>query len=472
MNKNRVPKLRTLLGAGVLLLCLMFTAAVAFSEDLKEGMEINKGNLDQMLNNTFEGKTIDSLTTERVKAWIKEKNLRIWLRKYETVPVDPRWVENTKKFSGQVKFDPSTRNISGYVAGQAFPNLDEKDPNIADKIIWNTFLTFGWPRGNFEYYPKFGYIMTDGNKGFDRSMMWGFLRITMTGRLDEPHMLDGGKTYYQQVLLAREPFDIQGIGSYRIRYMGGDKQDDGWYYVKSQRRTRQISGGAWFDPIGGTDQLNDEISNYSAYPTWYPKYTYKGKKWILACQHGRWPHWTPKGNKGAEDFPNLDMATSPYWNPLDDWEPRPVYVIEGEMPVEHPYGRRVWYIDAESWIPHLQEAYDKKGDFVKMLYMSSVVGRGADKATGWIVRANQGHAMDWKINHGTIYLQAEASVDNPPLGPDDANLKIMEQIAQGKYQEPGPWKTDWDLNPSPGYKNFQKDPDYIKCQELAPKVKW
>jgi len=461
------------LRALALLISLIFVGPIAFAAELKEGMEINKGNLDQMLSQTIDGKTIDNLTTPMVKRWIKEKNLRIFLRNYEVVPVDPRWIENTKKHSSKVKFDPATRNVTGYISGLAFPNLDEKDPNIADKIIWNTYLSGGWPRAEFEFIPKFGYVMVDGDKGLDRTMMWGFLRVVMTGRLSEPNLLDDGKTFYQQVLLAREPYDIMGLGSFRIRYMGGDSQDDGWYYIKSMRRTRRISGGAWFDPIGGTDQLNDEISQFSAYPNWYPSYKLVGKTWILACQHGRYPHWTPKDDKGgAANYPSLDMSGPPFWNPLDDWEPRPVYIIEGQMPEEHPYGRRVWYVDAETWVPHYSEAYDKKGEFVKMLYNSSVVVRGVDAPTSWGVSADQGHAMDWKINHGTIYFQGEASLRNPPLGQNDANLQIMEMIAQGRYKEPGPFKSEWDVNPTSGYANFKKDPNYKKCQDLAPRVSW
>jgi len=457
---------------GMLFLCLVFAGSPALAEELKAGTEINKDNLAQMLPQTFEGKTIESMLPEKVKRWITEQNLSIYLRNYETVPVDPRWIEATKKFSGQVQFDSATRNVSGYVAGQPFPNLKEDDPNYAVKLIWNLYLTGGWPRPEFQYIPRFGYVMIDGGKGFDRSMLWGLIRIFNVGRLSEPHILGDGKSYYQQVLLAREPYDIRGIGSYRIRYVGGEKQDDGWYYVRSMRRTRRISGGAWFDPIGGTDQLNDEISIFSAYPTWFPKYKLLGKQWILACVHGRWPHWAPRGKGGSEDFPNLDMVNAPYWNPIDDWEPRPVYVIEAEMPPEHVYSKRIYYIDAECWVPHISEAYDKKGEFVKMNYISNIVFRGVDAPTSWGVMAAQGHTIDWNINHGTIFFQGEMTRRNPPLGQNDANLSIMKQIAQGSYKEPGPYNTDYDMFPSKGYTNFQKDPDYKKCQDLAIKVDW
>ena len=458
---------------GILFLCLVFAGSLASAGDLKEGTEINKDNLDQMLSQTYEGKTIESMLPNIIKRWIKEYNLNIYLRPYETVPVDPRWLEATKKFSGQVQFDPATREVTGYTAGQPFPNLKEDDPNYADKLIWNLYLTGGWPRPEFQYIPKFGYIMIDGDKGFDRSMLWGMLRIFMAGRLTEPHVLGDGKTYYQQVLLAREPYDIRGLGSYRIRYRSGNRQDDGWYYVRSMRRTRRISGGAWFDPIGGTDQLNDELSIFSAYPTWFPKYKVLGKGWVLGTVHGRWPHWTPKGKGGSGDYPNLDMTNAPYWNPIDDWEPRPVYIIEAEMPPEHVYSKRIYYIDAECWVPYYSEAYNKRGEFVKLNHISNIVFRGVDAPTSWGVMAAQISTFDWSINHGTVAFQGQITRRNPPdLGVNDANLRIMEQIAQGRYKEPGPYNAEWDMYPSKGYTNFAKDPDYKKCQDLAITVDW
>ena len=41
--------------------------------ELKEGTVIKAENIDQMLNETFEGKTIDSLLTEKIKWMVKEK---------------------------------------------------------------------------------------------------------------------------------------------------------------------------------------------------------------------------------------------------------------------------------------------------------------------------------------------------------------------------------------------------------------
>ena len=120
------------------------------------------------------------------------------------------------------------------------------------------------------------------------------------------------------------------------------------------------------DPIGGTDQLNNEVEIMSAHVTWYPEYKLIGKRWMLAVAHSRWPPWD-EDKKGDVAFRNVDLANAPYWNPVDDWEPREVYVIEATPPDEHPYSRKVMYLDADTWVFYFAETYDKKGELWKTL---------------------------------------------------------------------------------------------------------
>src|SRR5439155_467334 len=45
--------------------------------------------------------------------------------------------EATEKYSGQVKLAPDGLSVQNFVAGQPFPDLDPKDPQIALKIMWD-----------------------------------------------------------------------------------------------------------------------------------------------------------------------------------------------------------------------------------------------------------------------------------------------------------------------------------------------
>src|SRR5690349_23395033 len=45
--------------------------------------------------------------------------------------------EATEKYAPQVKISADGLSLQNYVAGQPFPNLDPKDPQMAMKLMWN-----------------------------------------------------------------------------------------------------------------------------------------------------------------------------------------------------------------------------------------------------------------------------------------------------------------------------------------------
>lgn len=422
-------KSKSYLLIGVICLMMVFGSSVAWAE-LKSGTVINADNIDEMKPQKFEGKTIASMLPERIEWWIRKHGLIITLKHSETLPMNPRWIEATEKYSGDVKFDLKTKNVSGYKAGLAFPHIKNDDPNKACKILWNMYLSGGYPKQDFFYIPFFKYQLIDGKRGLERTMLWAFLRVFNQGTLSGQYPIDeSDPIYFKQILMALEPYDLRGIGTFFKRYKDG-RTDDVWAYLRSVRRTRRLSGGTWMDPIGGTDQLNDEIEISSAYPSWYTDFKYLGKRYVLAIAHSREPSFT-KDNK----FPTIDLKNPPYWNPVDTWEPREVYVIEVILPKEHTYSKRIIYIDTQIPIGYYSESYDKKGEFVKEYLLAYYATVGLDSPTSWSIRAQSGFILDFKRMHGTVWHEAEATRLNPPgMGLNDVSLSVMEAIAQNKYK--------------------------------------
>lgn len=421
------PKLIRTLAAVV----LAGFGAVAAAAELSAGTVIDKGNIDKVKNDTFEGKTIGSMLPEKVEFLIRNYNLKLTLRRSEPVPKDPRWIEATRKYAGDVKFDSKTRRISGYKAGLAFPNVDMNDPNAAVKLMWNADRAGGYPRGDLQDYPQFAFLFIDGDKGIERVQHWALIRNFMTGRIDGQPVLGDGSIQYTQLLFAHYPYDIRGLGTFTVRYNDG-RPDDISAYIKSVRRTRRLSGGAWADPIGGTDQLADEIEIMSAYPLWYPQYKLLGKRWMLAVAHSRVPPWNEEAKTQQEQFPNVDLSGPPYWNPVDEWEPRQVYVIEATPPKEHPYSRKVMYLDADTWVFYFAEAYDKKGELWKTLIFNQRPIKTQDG--GWGVISNQGHTIDYQRRHATIFVHGKPSKFNTPgVGPNDVTLGVLEAAGRGRF---------------------------------------
>ena len=131
--------------AGKILVAAIAAAALgghaghANAAELGEGTVISKDNLDKVKGDSFEGKTIASMLTEKIEWQIRNWNLKIRLGRSQPIELDPRYVAATRKYSPQVKFDPATREATGWTAGIPFPEVSESDPHAGDKLIWNYY---------------------------------------------------------------------------------------------------------------------------------------------------------------------------------------------------------------------------------------------------------------------------------------------------------------------------------------------
>lgn len=410
---------RHLLAGAVAIAALM--AGPAFAAELPPGTMITKENLDKVKTDTFEGKTIASMLPAVVEMQVRDWGLRIKLRKSEPVPPDERYMEATRKYSGDVKFDPQTRNVSGYKAGFAFPVIDPKDPHAGDKVMWNYHV--GAPLGQAGSVRGMTFLLVDGNKGIEQTQKWEWRRYFHVGHMDGTPTEGDGEVFSRTLMFASYPQDIRGLGTFTIRYMDADRVDDMWAYTKQTRRVRRVSGGGWMDPIGGTDMLQDDQDIWDAPPSWYKQVRLIEKRWILAVAHGLFPIDKAKMGSG-EEFLHRDLKNPPYWNPLMEWEPREVWVVEGITPDEHPYSKKIVYVDAEANRVLLGEAYDRKGDFWKFFNWHNTRFVGDDNFRTMI--PNSGEVIDFKRRHATAWV-GDSTVNDKSLTSENVTLERLRQ---------------------------------------------
>lgn len=392
--------------------------AWAAAAEVAPGTVIDASSIDRLKGEHFEGRTIGSMLTERTEEMIRKHGLYLKLRKSEAIAPDPRLSEATRKYAGQVSFDPSTRSVKGWVAGLPFPEIAQDDPHAGEKLIWN--MRYGSMMGD-QPVEDLHFLMIDLDKGLDRIQKWQIKRYMMVGRLAGQPTEGDGSEYSRTLLYATYPHDIRGIGTFTIRYSDAARVDDSWVYVKSVRRVRRLSGNAWMDPIGGTVSLNDDIDGWDSPPSWYPTVRLLGKRWILAVAHGKPAIADGKGSP-EESYPQVDFRTAPYINTHDEWEPREVWVIEGVPPDEHPYGRKVVYMDTAFPRIYMAEMYDKKGEFWKYFTWHQSVVKGHD---GFLaIGPLQGEQVDLKARKATIFV-GDLKV-NEPMAADEVTLGKLE----------------------------------------------
>lgn len=400
---------------------LFALGAPAFAAELPEGTVISKENIDKVMNDTFMGHKISDLLTERMQWFVRTYNKKYPLTKAPEPQLDAKYIEATKKYSSQVKLDPQTREITGYVAGMPFPNIDPSDPSAGDKVIWNFYL--GAPSGADVVNTT--YFLTANKSGFEASQKWTFQRIWSKNRLwgEEPFPNEP-TAFTKTILVGLQPQDVRGVGTFTVQYDEANKLDDLWAYIKSARRVRRLSGNSWMDNVGGFDFLNDDVSLWNSRPSRYQSVKLVGKRWILAATN--FEPERVKGKEGTgEEWANLNFKDAPYLMSTQKVSPREVWMVEGTPPDGHPYGKKVAYVDVKLPAVYHTEVYDKNDHFWRMMdhHFSQRVGA---KSGIRYYYALGGEMLDFKAMHGTFWT-AESRVD-VGLNPIEHTVEKLERL--------------------------------------------
>jgi len=425
-----VKKLGLCAAVGIGLASLM-TVSAASAKELPAGTVIKASNLDQLKSDTFEHKTIQSMLTQRLEWLIRKHGLEITLAHSKPIPISETWKERTQENAGKASINPKTHELENWTgSGSPFPysDISTKDPQAAWKLMWDYYVGHAPAEGDYTHFPKFAYLLISGNNGLQRTQVWSWYRVYMAGLISKGHkpVQGDGKILTKTMIRAVYPRDISGLGTLTIRYTG-NKPDNTWAYLPAVRRVRRVSGAAWMDPIGGTDQLQEDINIWNIRPNSYPTIRILKKRWLLVTAHETYA-WNSKGGNNAQKYPLVDLQHKPYWNPKAPnvkWEPRQVYVVEGISPKIDPYSKKIMYVDTKlPWIWQ-GETFDKSGRFWKYMYWLEMDHTCMDGTK--VMWPTVGMVLDYKRMHGTIFLSNHTWRCNPPgLTPDKVSLgKLM-----------------------------------------------
>lgn len=419
MNLNHA--LRTPLVTAVIIVSSSM-AGLSIAAEVPVGTVISAANIDQIKNDTFEGNTIASLLTEKIEWRIRTSGMKIPLAASKEVPLDPRWVKASNENADRATINKEACRIDGWGAGAPFPNIDVNDPQAAEKVMWNWHL--GQLVGDVSQVPNYTQVLIDGKKGMHAEPVAEFTRYAMKGRLTGDSTVEGdGSERGRQLLYFKSPSDMKGLGTYSVNY-DSEKVNSVWAYIPAVRRVRQLSGGAWMDPVGSSDQLQDDLEIFNARPCWYPEYKMLGKRKILAVSASKIGKdiWNKDAKGFAERYPVLD-SEPPYWNINgNNYEVREVFVIEAITPSIHPYSKKVLYVDTQYPRIHYGEAYDRKGEFWKFMEFHSY----SNVADGDI-RTTAGAVIDFQRNHATVsMIDTSTWRTNFPAKAADFSLQALQ----------------------------------------------
>lgn len=293
---------------------------------------------------------------------IGKYGLRLTAAPYKAVHPSLGYIEATNRYCGQVTYRDTgggarERGIDGFVAGLPFP-----DPQNGLEVAWNYHYAYNGDDGGYHY----GVYWISAKSGVERTEEWRWLYIIRAmHRTDldpRPHIkeFEDKGIAYASMTWAVEPYDKAGFGALYYRYVQ-PKDQEGWIYIPTMRRTMKATFGTRGDAWNSTDLLYEDVRGYMGYPEWM-HWKLLGRRTILAPVHS--------GIKAGKQYreQTFDFKTPPHWNFRARWEPRPVYEVEVTPKfADYPYSRMIIYFDAETFYIPLKVAYDKKGKLWKVL---------------------------------------------------------------------------------------------------------
>ena len=286
---------------------------------------------------------------------IKAGELAFEVQETTDLPVSEAYIEATRQHAEQVTFG-ADGELEGYVAGLPFPVLDLDDPQAGLKAAWNL------------RYRDFGTIMqvwnifrlVDESGTADRVIenyyvvAYGMHRPKMdSSDGNDPNIWKEDGLLYKEYFHITAPFDLKNTISLKHRHVRDQAKDEDWLYSPAGRKVRKIiikHEDAAFD----SGILNDDYFGFSGY---IRNYTWKlvGSQLLLA----------PVGVQAAK----TTFGGRGGWYPVHPWELREMLILEGvPQDTDHPYSKRVLYIDRQMFVPVYALMYDREGAHAKTMF--------------------------------------------------------------------------------------------------------
>jgi hypothetical protein len=282
----------------------------------------------------------------------------------------PVFRDATEANRGSARIGPEG-SLEGYVAGEPFPmpEIDCKgDPEAGIKLAWN--FDYRWEGGGRYAIGRYTYW----DRGEQLPLYyeaWGRL-IALSHRPEPAYAANGGDLFrgelrkHAYAIEVDAPFDAKGIALVGYRYKSSDgpatraKNDDTWVYVPTLRRVRRISTAQRTDAVSGTDFTFDDLNGFNGIPPQY-EWTCLGEQDVLATVNSR-----------VKAYPyTRDHNFGPYGLSFADdrWELRHAFKFQFvPKNADHPYSRKVIYIDVNTAEILYSFAYDQKGELWKIIY--------------------------------------------------------------------------------------------------------
>lgn len=327
---------------------------------LKPGLVINKANLDQFKDVVDPGQ---QLAIQR--GWYE-----ITVGRTLSFDPFPKYVAETKKNLNKAKLGEKLGEIVGYAGGLPFPEEPRADdPRAGEKLAWNFKYNYG--AGDASQYEPFFYKFRNLNDGkTERSIKFGYYVQKHKFRVNQPPVPEvtpnPSNVFRSFYIKVEEPQDVKDTQLLIQRFQNDTLRDDAYLYLGFQRRVRRLATGQTTDPFLGTDLMIEDFEGYNARVS-DSNWAYKGTKTMLLPMYNHDELKLSDEEKQPDGYRYVGATGKGNCFINVTWQPRKVYVLEG-TPTDksHPVGKRIFYVDAQTFTLPQTTIYDRKGELWKI----------------------------------------------------------------------------------------------------------
>jgi hypothetical protein len=312
------------------------------SEGVQSGMTIDQSNWQ----------AAERFLPQEILHLVQAGDFTITVQETTDFPVRSAYLAATEAHAPEVKLDGGSR-IEGYRGGCPFPILEASDPQAGEKAAWN--LRYRDMPKAFELQVTMQSVNNSGTITLqNRGRMQARYGLHRVGEeQDDPQWQERGE-YMKAAFQLLTPADLEG--QVRIMTLHDDLAltHEELAYNPQNRRIRKgyanvlgMMGGGRYEVLMEEQPPFFFIGYVQAY-----QWTYKGEQTLLLPGFLRAEHLTFGGKND--------------WYPNAAWELRRVVILEAVPKGAHPYGKRIFYLDAQTYAPLCTLGYNTQGEFVRL----------------------------------------------------------------------------------------------------------
>lgn len=364
--------------------------------DYTPGMLIDQGNWKQ-----FAAALPQGLSQHIDKGWYQLQTMPV-----ASVELAESYQQATLEHLNATTLGAEFGQIDGYVAGRPFPaEPDTNDPRAAEKIAWN--FQRGYAVGDsLRINPFFwNYRNLDSGKR-ERRVEFDAYMLAYMGRVDVepiPNLPENRPGVYRGFYLrALKPYDVTNTQLLIHRYADDSKRDDSWMYLGFQRRVRRLGTGQTTDSFLGSDLMIEDFNGYNGRLSDYNwRYLGTADYFLPFYKHDQLDEYADDMEEQEDGYQFIGFGGQGKCFPLIKWQLRKTYLLEIQpKQSDHPVGRRLLYLDAQTYTIAYQDTYDRADVLWKSLmvgqahpdyYDSLGMGKGISFFDTFAIIDNQAH---------------------------------------------------------------------------------